>query len=134
MNNLKTKKSNSPNSSPSRWNTLWMYGMMSAIGLLMLFPLLWLLSTSLKSSSENIFQFPPQLLPQQPTLENFIKVWQTSPFGRYLFNSSLIAGLTVSINVLFCALAAYPLARLNFRGREAILIAIVSTIMIPSKS
>lgn len=105
--------------------------MMSAIGLLMLFPLLWLLSTSLKSPTENIFQFPPQLWPQQPTLQNFIKVWQTNPFGRYLFNSTLIATLTVSINVLFCALAAYPLARLNFRGREAILTIIISTIMIP---
>jgi putative chitobiose transport system permease protein len=74
---------------------------MSAIALLMLFPLLWLLSTSLKSPTENIFQFPPQLWPQQPTLENFIKVWQTNPFARYLFNSTLIAGLTVSINVSF---------------------------------
>jgi putative chitobiose transport system permease protein len=131
MNNLKTKKSNSPNIYPSRWTTLWTYSIMSAIALLMLFPLLWLLSTSLKSPTENIFQFPPQLWPQQPTLDNFIKVWQTNPFGRYLFNSTLIATLTVSINVLFCALAAYPLARLNFRGREAILITIVSTIMIP---
>ena len=131
MNNLKTKKPNSPNNTPSRWRTLWTYSLMSAIALLMLFPLLWLLSTSLKSPTENIFQFPPQLWPQQPTLENFIKVWQTNPFARYLFNSTLIAGLTVSINVFFCALAAYPLARLKFRGREAILITIISTIMIP---
>ena len=113
------------------WRYVWTYGLLSAIALLMLFPLLWLLSTSLKSPTENIFQFPPQLLPIQPTLNNFVRVWQTNPFGQYLFNSTLIAMLTVALNLLFCALAAYPLARLQFRGREVIFTAIVTTIMIP---
>jgi putative chitobiose transport system permease protein len=108
-----------------------MYALLGLIAIVMLVPLVWLVSTSLKSSSENIFQFPPQLIPSQPTLENFVKVWQTNPFGRYLFNSTLVAGLTVCLNLLFCALAAYPLARLNFRGREGIFLAIVCTIMIP---
>lgn len=111
--------------------SIWMYGLLAAIALLMLFPLLWLLSTSLKSPTEDIFQFPPQLLPSQPTFNNFVRVWQTNPFGRYLFNSTLIAVLTVALNLLFCALAAYPLARLEFRGREIIFTAIVTTIMIP---
>ena len=111
--------------------SIWMYGLLAAIALLMLFPLLWLLSTSLKSPTEDIFQFPPQLLPSQPTFNNFVRVWQTNPFGRYLFNSTLIAILTVGLNLLFCALAAYPLARLEFRGREIIFTAIVTTIMIP---
>lgn len=110
---------------------LWTYGILGAIAIVMLFPLLWLVSTALKSPTEDIFVFPPQLLPSQPTLENFIKVWQTNPFGQYLFNSTLIALLTVSLNLLFCALAAYPLARLDFRGRDWIFTAIVSTIMIP---
>jgi len=113
------------------WRTIWTYGLLGAIAILMLFPLLWLLSTSFKSSTENIFQFPPQLLPSQPTFDNFIRVWQTNPFGRYLFNSTLVALLTVGLNLLFCALAAYPLARLEFRGREIIFTAIVTTIMIP---
>ncbi|MBD2304963.1 carbohydrate ABC transporter permease [Chroococcidiopsis sp. FACHB-1243] len=113
------------------WRTIWIYGLLGAIAILMLFPLLWLLSTSLKSPTENIFQFPPQFLPSQPTFNNFIRVWQTNPFGRYLFNSTLVALLTVGLNLLFCALAAYPLARLEFRGREIIFTAIVTTIMIP---
>ncbi|MGL5066102.1 MAG: carbohydrate ABC transporter permease [Microcoleus sp.] len=131
MNDLKIKKPNFPNSRLGGLKKVATYSIMSAIALLMLFPLLWLLSTSLKSPSENIFQFPPQLWPQQPTLDNFIKVWQSNPFGQYLFNSTLIAALTVSTNIIFCALAAYPLARLNFRGREAILTAVISTIVIP---
>ncbi|MBL1177121.1 carbohydrate ABC transporter permease [Pantanalinema sp. GBBB05] len=113
------------------WRSLGMYALLGAIAILMLLPLVWLLSTSLKSPSEDIFQFPPQWIPSQPTLENFVKVWQAHPFGKYLFNSTLVAVLTVALNLLFCSLAAYPLARLNFRGREAIFTAIVATIVIP---
>lgn len=113
------------------WQSLWMYVLLGAIATLMLFPLLWLITTALKSSTENIFQSPPQLLPSQPTLQNFVQVWQTNPFGQYLFNSTFIAVLTVGLNLLFCALAAYPLARLEFQGRELIFTIIVATIMIP---
>lgn len=109
----------------------WTYLILLAIALVMLLPLIWLVSTSFKSPTEDIFQFPPQFLPQQPTVQNFIKVWQTNPFGRYLFNSTLVALLTVGLNLLFCSLAAYPLARLEFRGREVIFSLIVSTILIP---
>ncbi len=107
------------------------YGILGAIAVITLFPLLWLVSTALKSPTENIFQSPPQLLPSQPTLDNFSSVWQSLPFGQYLYNSTLVAVLTVGLNLIFCALAAYPLARLSFPGRDWIFIAIVSTIMIP---
>ncbi|MBD2098153.1 carbohydrate ABC transporter permease [Trichocoleus sp. FACHB-591] len=121
------------NSSKRRalWQRAGMYSLLGAIALIMLLPLMWLVSTSLKSPTENIFQFPPQLWPSQPTWQNFVRVWQTNPFGRYLFNSTLVAILTVTLNLLFCSLAAYPLARLNFRGRDAIFTLVVSTIMIP---
>lgn len=114
-----------------RLKTGLVYGLLGAIALVMLFPLLWLVSTAFKSPTESIFQFPPQLIPAEPTLENFVKVWQTNPFGRYLWNSFVTASLTVGCNLLFCSLAAYPLARLNFRGREWIFSTIVTTIMIP---
>ncbi len=107
------------------------YTLLSTIAVLMLIPLVWLVSTSFKSSGEDLFQFPPQFIPKQPTLENFVTVWQSNPFGRYLFNSTLVSVLTVALNLVFCSLAAYPLARLNFAGREIIFSAIVSTILIP---
>lgn len=113
------------------WRNVIKYGVLGTSTILMLLPLLWLVSTSLKSPTEDIFQFPPQLLPRQPTIDNYIRVWQTNPFGTYLFNSSAIAALSVGLNLLFCALAAYPLARLDFRGKEVIFSLIVSTIMIP---
>ena len=111
--------------------TLVTYGLLLAIAFVMLLPLLWLVSTSLKAPTEDIFQYPPQLLPQQPTLENYAQVWQLAPFGRYLINSTIVAVLTVTLNLLFCSLAAYPLARLSFRGRDCILTAIIATILIP---
>jgi putative chitobiose transport system permease protein len=107
------------------------YTVLSTIACGMLFPLLWLIGTSFKSPTEDIFSFPPQILPTQPTFENFITVWQTEPFGQYLINSAIVAILTVSLNLFFCALAAYPLARLQFRGREIIFALILATIMIP---
>jgi putative chitobiose transport system permease protein len=109
------------------------YILLGAIAIVMLFPLVWLFSTAIKPTGENVFQFPPQLLPNKPTWENFVTIWQydKNAFSRYLFNSILVAGLTVILNLLFCSLAAYPLARLNFKGREAIFAAIVSTIVIP---
>ena len=107
------------------------YGSLSAIASLMLFPLLWLLSTALKSADENIFQSPPQLWPSHPTIENIVTVWQSNDFGRYLFNSSVVAILSVAINLVFCSLAAYPLARLEFKGKKLIFSIVVSTIMIP---
>jgi len=110
-----------------------LYLVMGAIALALLLPLIWLVSTAFKSPGEDIFQFPPQLWPSQPTLQNFVTVWQTNPFGRYLFNSTLVAALTVCLNLLICSLAAYPLARLNFRGREGLFTLVVATILIPAQ-
>lgn len=107
------------------------YLLLILIAIGMLFPLFWLLSTSFKSPTEDIFQVPIQWFPEQPTWENFRIVWQTYPFDRYLFNSILVAVLTVSLNLISCSLAAYPLARLDFRGRDLIFAAIIATIMIP---
>ncbi len=97
----------------------------------MLTPLLWLVSTAFKGPTEDLFTFPPQLIPKQFTLDNFLNVWKNHPFGRYFFNSILVASLTVSLNLLFCSLAAYPLARMDFAGRDLIFAAVVATILIP---
>ena len=107
------------------------YLILSAIALLMLFPLLWLVGTAFKSPTEDIFSFPPQILPTSPTFDNFLTVWDTYPFGQYLYNSAVVAFLAVGLNLLLCSLAAYPLARLNFRGREFIFALVLATIMIP---
>ncbi len=107
------------------------YVFLILLALLVISPLFWLVGTAFKAPTENIFQYPPQWFPQQPTVENFAKIWNNYPFGRYLFNSTLVAFGGVVGNVILCALAAYPLARMEFPGRGLIFWAILGTLMIP---
>jgi putative chitobiose transport system permease protein len=102
-----------------------------ALALAMLVPLLWLVSTSLKGPGEDIFTSPPALLPSQPSLEAYGRLFASHPMATYLLNSSIVSGLAVVANLLFCSLAAYPLARLRFRGRGLVLALVVATILIP---
>ncbi len=101
------------------------------LALLTLLPLLWLVSTSLKGAGEDIFASPPALLPRQPSLEAYSRLFRDHPMGTYLLNSTLVSAMAVSANLLFSSLAAYPLARLSFRGRGAVLALIVATVLIP---
>jgi putative chitobiose transport system permease protein len=94
-------------------------------------PFLWLLSTALKSSGENIFAYPPSWIPQHITLDNFVRVFDSQPFFRYLANSVIVAALSVVFNVLFASLAAYPLARIAFTGRTLIFGVLLASMMIP---
>jgi putative chitobiose transport system permease protein len=102
-----------------------------AVALVMLLPLPWLVSTSLKGPAENIFTTPPALLPAQPSLVAYGRVFASVPLGRYLLNSTIVSGFSVLANLLFCSLAAYPLARLRFAGRGLVLAVVVATILIP---
>ena len=101
------------------------------ICLISLIPFLWLLSTALKGRAENIFAYPPVFIPKDFTLENFSKVLELVPIIRYTINSLLVAFVTVIFNIIFSALAAYPLARMNFMGKKIVFFAILATIMVP---
>ena len=94
-------------------------------------PFLWLLSTALKSSTENIFAYPPAFIPAHPTLDNFFRVFDSQPFFTYLKNSLIVAALSVTLNLLFASLAAYPLARMQFKGRHFIFGVLLASMMIP---
>ncbi|KKZ13010.1 MAG: sugar ABC transporter permease [Candidatus Synechococcus spongiarum SP3] len=102
-----------------------------AMALLVLLPLLWLVSTSLKGPGEDIFQTPPQLLPQAPSLGAYKRLLQDTLILHYLLNSTVVSGVAVTANLLFCSLAAFPLARLHFPGRGLVLALVVATILIP---
>ena len=101
------------------------------VALAMLVPLLWLVSTSLKGPAEDIFTSPPALWPSQPSFEAYGRLFSDNPIVTYLLNSTIVSGLAVLANLLFCSLAAYPLARMNFRGRGLVLALVVATILIP---
>ena len=99
--------------------------------ILSIFPFLWLISTALKGVDENIFQYPPQFIPSHITFENFSGVWKQIPFLLYFFNSFVVAFFTVVLNLIFSSLAAYPLARMDFKGKNFVFYLILSTIMVP---
>lgn len=91
-------------------------------------PLGWMLSTSLKPPRE-VFATPPALLPEQPTLENFVRLLRTTAFLAYFRNSVVVAGLTVGLTVAVGAVAAYSLTRFRFPGREAVARLVLCTYM-----
>lgn len=101
------------------------------VSLLSVFPFIWLISTSLKGNAENIFAYPPQVIPQDFTWENYVGVWKRVNFIAYFVNSMIVAGATVALNLILSALAAYPLARMSFAGKKFTFFAILATIMVP---
>lgn len=94
-------------------------------------PFLWLLSTALKSNAENIFAYPPQWIPNHPTLDHFVKVWDLVPLAGYFINSFVVTGLAVGLTLITSTLAAYPLARMDFKGKNTIFLTILATMMVP---
>jgi putative chitobiose transport system permease protein len=107
------------------------YAMLILLVIISIGPFLWLLSTAMKSSGENIFQYPPRFIPEQPTLGNFTEVWNAVPMAAYFINSFVVTGLAVILNLVFSVLAAYPLARMDFKGKNSIFMMILATMMIP---
>lgn len=106
-------------------------GVLIVLALVILLPLLWLVSTSLKGPAEEIFTSPPALLPSEPSLVAYWRLFANNPLGIYLLNSTVVSSLAVVANLLFCSLAAYPLARMRFAGRGLVLAIVVATILIP---
>lgn len=96
-------------------------------------PFLFALSTSLKGQNDVIFSIPPQLIPANITLDNFITVWNTLPIPRYLLNSVIFTFFGVVLPLILCSFAAFPLARMNFKGRNLVFLLIIATMMIPNE-
>jgi len=97
-----------------------------------LFPILFGLATSLKPSGE-ILRYPPTFLPQAPTLAHYREIFASGTLG-YIWNSFFVSACTVVLCLGIGALAAYPLARLQFRGKSAIMVLIVVVMSVPVAS
>lgn len=121
-------KTNSGSSQPLQWLG---YGPLLLVVLVAVGPFLWLLATALKGPNENIFAYPPQLLPQQPSLDAFKTVWKEVPLLLYFGNSVVVTTLTIALNVGLSILAGYPLARMSFPGKGVLVVLVLLTMMIP---
>jgi ABC-type glycerol-3-phosphate transport system permease component len=98
------------------------------ISVIMLTPFYWVLKTSI--TGENIFAYPPHLLPRGSNLFNYVDVWYLIPFPRYLFNSVVVSVIAVAGNLVLNAIAGYALT-LPFLGRRAIIVLLLSCMLIP---
>jgi multiple sugar transport system permease protein len=106
------------------------YIILVVLGVVVLMPFLWTLSSSLKPFGAGI-TFPPEFIPKQLYLENYPKVLQTIPFFTFLKNSVIVTGLATLGELLSCSLVAYTFARLRFPGRTALFLILLGTMMIP---
>lgn len=97
---------------------------------LILMPLWWMISTSLKSPAE-IAQYPPTFFPKEINFSNYIEAWQTAPFTRWAMNTLLIAALGTLGSVFVNSLVAYAFAKIKFKGRNTLFVIVLSTMLIP---
>jgi len=99
---------------------------------IMLLPFFWMVMTSLKEESE-VLRMPPQWIPKDWQWINYVKAWNVAPFGRYFFNSFVIAITTTIGEVATCILAAYAFAKMRFLGKNVIFAILLGTLMIPGE-
>lgn len=100
------------------------------ISFLVLLPFIWMLSASFRTQGD-LTANPTSLWPTVFTLENYINIWTRIPFGRQLFNTIAFAGVVTAVSVLFDSMAAYALARYDFRGKGVLFVGILITLMLP---
>jgi len=110
-----------------------LFALMIICGLFMVLPLVMIANNAFKPLDE-IFQYPPKIFVRNPTTENFVSLFVVMsdswvPFSRYIFNTVIITGLGTVGHVIVASLAAYPLAKRNFKGKNVLFNLVVLSIM-----
>jgi multiple sugar transport system permease protein len=95
-------------------------------------PLLWMVSASFMSSGE-ANHFPPRLLPQEPTLQNYVDLFTRLNLARYFLNSTFVAVAATVISLLVNSMAGYAFAKLRFRGRDRVFQTLLAALVIPAQ-
>lgn len=111
-------------------NRIIIYTILLIIGLIILFPFYWMISTAFKPNTD-IIRRPPIFLPGNPTLDHFKRVFGSVPYFRNLYNSLFIAGMTTVITIFFSTMVGYGLAKFKIIGLNLVFILILSGLMIP---
>lgn len=101
------------------------------IALVTVYPFLWMVATSFKIEAD-IFKSSLSLFAPEYTLDNYKKVFQSMPFGRFFLNSLILAVSGVATNLFFGSLAGYAFAKLKFKGRKVSFLMLLTSMMIPS--
>ena len=98
--------------------------------IILIFPFVWMIVTSVETPSEAL-RFPPDLTPHVLRFSNYTDALHAAPFGRFFWNSAVVAVTTVATNLAFCAAAGYAFARFRFLGRGLLFVLIMTTLMVP---
>jgi len=126
-------KPEAPRRTPKRGGAGWISGRKVALVLgavVMLFPLYWMVVTAF-SGQGSLTSGPLRWFPENPTLDGFRRAFELLPFGSFFVNSLAIALVAMALSVTLNLMAGYVLAKYRFRGRQAVFVVIVSTLMIP---
>ena len=115
--------------------TLWVgralsYILLIGLAMLMLLPFIWMVSASLKMDKD-VFTFPIQWIPEVPQWGNFSKIWTTIPFLTFFANTSKLTVIITLLQLFTSSFAGYAFAKLNFKGRDILFLAYISSIAIP---
>ena len=113
-------------------NAMW-YVVLVLISIVTVFPFAWIVLTSIKGPADLLFSTPPQFLPAHPTLDNYGRVLASLPIPTFFQNSIVASVTTTVLNVIVASLAAYPLAKMKFRGREVIFYLLIATLIVPTQ-
>ena len=107
---------------------------MLILGFFFLYPLLWMLSSSLKLPAA-VFEYPMRWIPETPRFSNYATVWSHpgAPFYLFYINSIMVAFGSIAGTLVLCSTAAYAFARINFKGKNAVFLLLMSTMMIPKQ-
>lgn len=103
------------------------------MALFMLFPLLYSVSVSVMPSEE-LFTMDMNLIPQNPTLENYYRALTQVPLVRFILNSFLVAGCITFGQIITCSLAAFAFSFLNFKGKNVLFMLVMATMMVPGEA
>jgi multiple sugar transport system permease protein len=112
-----------------RFEAVASYTLLGLAALYALFPVAWMLSTSLKSEAEAL-SLPVRWIPKQLTLGAYIEMWTLKPFATYFYNSTVVSGVTAILSTALGALAGYGFSRFRFRFRTALMGGFLATQMI----
>ena len=111
------------------WGSVVLYALAALVVVISVYPFLYTIATSFKSGTA---LFDTKLWPSNPSWRNYIQLFEGhQPFGRHLLNSIMVATVTVALALLMAVTAAYALGRIQFKGKAALLLAILAVSMFP---
>jgi multiple sugar transport system permease protein len=106
------------------------YFMLVSMSVMMLVPLIWLVCACLKRQ-EDLYAYMFLPLDKMPTLNNFVELFEKKDFGRVLLNSFFLTSVSTSVGLILASMGGYALAKFQFKGKNALMLLMLATMMIP---